>query len=60
MMALVKDTAGKTSLILEVPSYWEQAKAPCHPDAATAVGTEIAIVVARLLRPTIRAPLRGP
>ncbi len=27
MMALVKDTAGKTSLILEVPSYWEQAKA---------------------------------
>ena len=27
MMALVKDTAGTTSLILEVPSYWEEAKA---------------------------------
>jgi DNA-3-methyladenine glycosylase II len=26
MMALVKDTAGKTSLILEVPAYWEEAK----------------------------------
>lgn len=27
MMALHKDTAGTTLLILEVPSYWEQAKA---------------------------------
>lgn len=27
MMALNKDTAGTTSLILEVPSYWEEAKA---------------------------------
>ena len=27
MMALHKDTAGTTSLILEVPAYWEQAKA---------------------------------
>jgi DNA-3-methyladenine glycosylase II len=26
MMALVKDTAGTASLILEVPPYWEQAK----------------------------------
>jgi len=35
--------------------YWEQAKAPCHPDAATAVGLEFASVIARLLRPTVRA-----
>ncbi|MDB5953164.1 MAG: DNA-3-methyladenine glycosylase, partial [Massilia sp.] len=27
MMALTKDTAGTTSLMLEVPPYWEQAKA---------------------------------
>ncbi len=27
MMALNKDTAGTTSLILEVPAYWEEAKA---------------------------------
>ena len=35
--------------------YWEQAKAPCHPDAATAVGSEVAAVIARLLRPAVRA-----
>jgi FkbH-like protein len=35
--------------------YWEQAKAPCHPDAATSVGVEIAVVIARLLRPAVRA-----
>lgn len=35
--------------------YWEQAKAPCHPDAATAVGLELASVIARLLRPAVRA-----
>lgn len=35
--------------------YWEQAKAPCHPDAATAVGLELAGVVARMLRPAVRA-----
>lgn len=35
--------------------YWEQAKAPCHPDAATAVASELAHVVARLLRPAVRA-----
>jgi FkbH-like protein len=35
--------------------YWEQAKAPCHPDAATAVGLELASVMARLLRPAVRA-----
>jgi FkbH-like protein len=35
--------------------YWEQAKAPCHPDAATIVGLEIAGVLARMLRPAIRA-----
>ena len=27
MMALHKDTAGTTSLVLSVPAYWEQAKA---------------------------------
>lgn len=37
------------------PRYWEQAKAPCHPDAATAVASELAHVVARLLRPAVRA-----
>ena len=35
--------------------YWEQAKVPCHPDAATAVGLELASVVARLMRPAVRA-----
>ena len=35
--------------------YWEQAKAPCHPDAASAVGTEVAVVIARLFKPAIRA-----
>ena len=35
--------------------YWEQAKAPCHPDAATVVATELAHVVSRLLRPAVRA-----
>jgi FkbH-like protein len=35
--------------------YWEQAKAPCHPDAMTAVGTEVATVLARLVRPRVKA-----
>jgi FkbH-like protein len=35
--------------------YWEQAKAPCHPDAATAVGSELAAVIARMMRPAVRA-----
>lgn len=35
--------------------YWEQAKAPCHPDAATAVGSELSAVVARMMRPAVRA-----
>lgn len=35
--------------------YWEQAKAPCHPDAATAVGVEAAVVISRLFRPAVRA-----
>jgi FkbH-like protein len=35
--------------------YWEQAKAPCHPDAATAVGSELATVIARMMRPAVRA-----
>lgn len=35
--------------------YWEQAKAPCHPDAATSVGVEVAVVIARLFRPAVRA-----
>jgi FkbH-like protein len=37
------------------PRYWEQAKAPCHPDAATAVGLEVATVVARSIRPLVKA-----
>jgi FkbH-like protein len=37
------------------PRYWEQAKAPCHPDAATVVGVETAIVISRLFRPAVRA-----
>lgn len=35
--------------------YWEQAKLPAHPDAMTAVGFELAAVVARLMRPAVRA-----
>ena len=35
--------------------YWEQAKAPCHPDAATAVASEVATVIARMMRPVVRA-----
>jgi len=35
--------------------YWEQAKSPCHPDAATAVGSELAAVIARIMRPAVRA-----
>lgn len=35
--------------------YWEQAKAPCHPDAATAVGVELSFVLARLMKPAVRA-----
>jgi FkbH-like protein len=35
--------------------YWEHAKAACHPDAAVAVGVEIGVVVARLLRPAVKA-----
>ena len=35
--------------------YWEQAKAPCHPDAATAVGVELAFILSRLVRPVVRA-----
>ena len=35
--------------------YWEQAKAPCHPDAMTAVGAEIATVLAHLVRPRVKA-----
>lgn len=37
------------------PRYWEQAKAPCHPDAATAVGVELALVLSRLVKPAVRA-----
>ena len=35
--------------------YWEQAKSPCHPDAASAVGGELATVIARMMRPVVRA-----
>jgi len=37
------------------PRYWEQAKAPCHPDAATKVAVETAVIVSRLFRPVVRA-----
>lgn len=39
----------------EAPRYWEQAKLPCHPDAISWVGTELAITISRLFRPKIRA-----
>lgn len=35
--------------------YWEQAKAPCHPDSATALGRDLAVIIARLFRPAVRA-----
>ena len=35
--------------------YWEQAKAPCHPDGMTAVGADVASVLARLVRPRVKA-----
>jgi len=35
--------------------YWTQAKAPCHPDAATLVGVEVASTIARMLSPRVRA-----
>ncbi|MFL5844087.1 MAG: HAD-IIIC family phosphatase [Solirubrobacteraceae bacterium] len=37
------------------PRYWEHAKAACHPDAAVALAVEIGVVVARLLRPVVKA-----
>ena len=39
----------------EAPRYWEQAKLPCHPDAISWVGTELAITISRLFRPKIKA-----
>jgi FkbH-like protein len=35
--------------------YWEQAKIPCHPDAATLVGVEIGTTLSRLIRPIVKA-----
>jgi FkbH-like protein len=35
--------------------YWEQAKAPCHPDASTDVGVEVATCIARSIVPRVRA-----
>lgn len=37
------------------PRYWEQAKIPCHPDAVTSVAIEVAITLARSIRPMVRA-----
>ena len=37
------------------PRYWEQAKIPCHPDAVSRVGTEIAVTISRLIRPRVKA-----
>lgn len=37
------------------PRYWEQAKIPCHPDAATLVGVEIGATLTRLIRPIVKA-----
>jgi|694.fasta_scaffold04872_11 FkbH-like protein len=37
------------------PRYWEQAKLPCHPDAATLVGVEIGATLTRLIRPIVKA-----
>ena len=35
--------------------YWEQAKIPCHPDAATLVGVEVGTTLSRLIRPIVKA-----
>lgn len=35
--------------------YWEEAKIPCHPDSVTAVGTEVAVVLSRMLAPRVKA-----
>ncbi|WP_337996674.1 HAD-IIIC family phosphatase [Oleispirillum naphthae] len=35
--------------------YWSTAKAPCHPDAMTALGAEVAVTIARCLAPRIKA-----
>ena len=35
--------------------YWTSAKCPCHPDAATALAKQAAMVIARLYRPAVRA-----
>lgn len=37
------------------PRYWTLAKAPCHPDGATAVGIEAGKIVAQAIRPTVKA-----
>ena len=37
------------------PRYWEQAKIPCHPDAMSWVATEVAVTIARLIRPKVKA-----
>jgi FkbH-like protein len=37
------------------PRYWSSAKCPCHPDAMTAIGSFLASVVVRSLKPQIRA-----
>lgn len=37
------------------PRYWEQAKIPCHPNAISQIGTEVAITISRLFKPRIKA-----
>lgn len=37
------------------PRYWEQAKIPCHPNAVSQVGTEVAVAISRLFKPRIKA-----
>jgi len=37
--------------------YWAAARAACHPDAAARLGFETARIIARLLRPRVRAIL---
>jgi FkbH-like protein len=39
----------------EAGRYWDSAKSPVHPDAATLVGREVARVLAAVLRPRVKA-----
>lgn len=37
------------------PRYWTMAKAPCHPDGATAVGIEAGMILAQVILPSVKA-----